>query len=318
MKKTSDLFFEPIYIEKPWGGSKLTGTPGTGEAFLISDFKGFETKSPAGTIPFLKKKFGQRFLGVEITREYSGLLPVYLKELDAIDNLSVQVHPDDALAGKLENEPFGKNESWIILGAAKNSGIYIGLKPGVTKEILLKILKSNEDISKLMNFVGVSPGDFFYLPAGLIHALGGNVNLLEPQQNSNRTYRVWDWGRVDKNGKSRELHIEKALEAINFDPGFNRKYSRKGTPDGSTIIKSPGFRVKLHGPESETLSLPECPSYRILTSMNGSVSIKMDNIESSTLNPGKACLVPAFIKNLSFKPDSEASLIEIIPVAKGM
>lgn len=147
-------------------------------------------------------------------------LPYLVKLIDTNKELSVQVHPGDEYAQKVEKST-GKSECWYIIDAKKEAGIYLGLKPGVTKESFISAIKKKEEMNTFLNFYPVQAGDFFFVPAGSIHAIGGGITLAEVQQNSGITYRVWDWNRVDKNGKSRELHIDKSLDVINFDQASN-------------------------------------------------------------------------------------------------
>ena len=147
-------------------------------------------------------------------------LPYLAKFIDTDQELSIQVHPGDEYASLHENS-LGKTECWIILDAAPGEGIFLGLKPGVAKEDLLKALANQSAINELLVFYPVKAGDFFYVPAGSIHAIGKGILLAEVQQNSGITYRVWDWNRLDDAGKPRELHVNKSLDVINFDPAAN-------------------------------------------------------------------------------------------------
>ena len=147
-------------------------------------------------------------------------LPYLVKFIDTDQELSIQVHPGDEYA-RLHENSLGKTECWIILEAKPGEGIYLGLKPGVTKEILLKALGEQAKIDQLLVFHPVKAGDFFFVPSGSIHAIGKGVLLAEVQQNSGITYRLWDWNRVDDAGLPRELHGEKSLDVINFDQRAN-------------------------------------------------------------------------------------------------
>ena len=140
--------------------------------------------------------------------------PLLIKLIDAKENLSVQVHPSDDYALKYENS-FGKSEMWHIISADEGSGLYVGLNDDYSKEDIEKALKDGTILNNL-NFFKVKPGDTFIINPGTIHAIGKGVRLIEIQQNSNLTYRLYDYGRVDQNGNPRELHIAKALEVINY------------------------------------------------------------------------------------------------------
>ena len=140
--------------------------------------------------------------------------PLLIKLIDAKDNLSVQVHPSDEYALKNEHS-FGKSEMWHIIDNDEDAGIYVGLNKDYSKEEIEERLKNNS-ILEVLNFFKVHPGDTFMIPPGTIHAIGKGVRLIEIQQNSDLTYRLYDYLRMDKNGKYRELHIDKALKVINY------------------------------------------------------------------------------------------------------
>ena len=200
----------PFIVEKIWGGSQLGKFLGltnkiigeTWHASTLIEGPSFETR---------KQKTLDHFLQ----------LPYLLKLIDTSDHLSIQVHPDDDYAKK-NNLGSGKSECWLILEAQKGAGIYLGFQENVSKEDFFRDVKASKDISPYLNFFAVKSGDFFYVPAGTIHAIGKDVLLLEVQQSSGVTYRVWDWNRTDDNGQPRELHIEQALKITNFDLQFNR------------------------------------------------------------------------------------------------
>ena len=149
-------------------------------------------------------------------------LPYMVKLIDTGAALSIQVHPDDAYARLHENSR-GKAECYIIIAAEKDAILYLGMKPGVTKEAFYDGIINKKNMSEYLNAFKVSPGDFFFTPPGTIHAIGAGITMAEVQQSSGITYRVWDWDRLDSSGKSRQLHIDKSLDVINFDPEANTK-----------------------------------------------------------------------------------------------
>jgi mannose-6-phosphate isomerase len=177
-------------------------------------------------------------------------LPYLVKLLDTGDELSVQVHPPDEYARLHENSS-GKTECWLVLKADKNSGIYLGLEEGVTKESFKAALDKMANMNEYLNFYPVSPGDFFYVPAGTIHSIGRGILLAEVQQSSGITYRVWDWNRLDSSGKFRDLHVAKSMDVINFDPAANTSGHFKITHDLFTykgkkeLINHPSFKMSL-------------------------------------------------------------------------
>ena len=162
--------------------------------------------------------------------------PLLIKLIDAKENLSVQVHPSDDYALKYENS-FGKSEMWHIISADEGSGLYVGLNNNYSREDIEKALNEGTIIDKL-NFFKVKPGDTFIINPGTIHAIGKGVRLIEIQQNSNLTYRLYDYNRVDQNGNPRELHIDKALEVIDY-----RKYRPSKEADGF-LVDNQYFAVK--------------------------------------------------------------------------
>ena len=162
--------------------------------------------------------------------------PLLIKLIDAKENLSVQVHPSDDYALKYENS-FGKSEMWHIISADEDSGLYVGLNKDYSKEDIKKALEEGA-ILECLNFFKVKPGDTFVINPGTIHAIGKGVRLIEIQQNSNLTYRLYDYNRVDKNGNPRELHIKKALEVINY------KQYKPVSKDNEYLADNQYFTVK--------------------------------------------------------------------------
>ncbi|OIQ19211.1 MAG: hypothetical protein BM556_07955 [Bacteriovorax sp. MedPE-SWde] len=207
----------PHLTYKVWGGEKLQK--------LKSPKMIGEQSDPLGeTWEVSRHRDGssKTLNGASLAELYSEKeLPYLVKFIDTAANLSVQVHPDDAYARKNEND-LGKTECWIIIDAAPGAGIYLGLKEGVTKDQFEKYIKENKNVNELLNFYEVKSGDFFFVPAQTIHAIGENVTLCEVQQSSGITYRVWDWNRLGLDGKPRELHVEKALDVIDFSKDHNR------------------------------------------------------------------------------------------------
>lgn len=201
----------PSVSFKIWGGDKL------------KKIKNIEKEGKVGeTWEISSHPSGPSLLEINKTplSQLASLNYLY-KYIDTTDNLSVQVHPDDDFAAVHENEK-GKTECWLILDAEPESGIYLGFRPGVTRKEFRTALENGVSVEHFLNFYEVSPGDFFVVPAGAVHAIGKGVTLCEAQQNSGVTYRVWDWNRMGDDGRPRELHIEKAMEVMRFDDAFNK------------------------------------------------------------------------------------------------
>ena len=241
-----DNFTAPTRM--PWGGKKIIGKykqglsirkekqyPIVGESWEISadpiapsEFVfDLRTKIVLITLIQLLDLFPHQIMGIKVAKKFEGQNPILAKIIDSEDHLSVQVHPSDEYKG-LQLHESGKPESWYILEAKDGSGLYFGLKDGISKETLRKAIEQQEDVSQYLNFVEVNTGDFFVIDAGTIHAIGAGVTLIEPQKiapkKSGKTYRLWDWnrkydaqGRKDPHGRPRELHIEDSLNVIDFD-----------------------------------------------------------------------------------------------------
>ncbi len=221
---------EPLLVEKPWGGTWLGrqyGSPKTiGEAWLLSSLKE-----------------GQSKVDGQPLSEVVGQLKFIVKIIDAAEPLSVQVHPNDEWAAKLENSR-GKTECWLILDAKPGAGVYMGLADGVGGEEFADALAAGRPVEKLVQFYPVKRGDFITVPAGTIHAIGGGVTLLEVQQSSGITYRLWDWDRP-----GREMHIDKGLQVASFGKNFSIEKDVLGSK--RTLLKHSDFQCFLNESHGE-------------------------------------------------------------------
>ena len=176
-------------------------------------------------------------------------LPYMIKFIDTALNLSIQVHPDDEFA-RLHEDDQGKTECWIVLKAKENSGVYLGFKKGVSKNIFQQSINEKKDISSFLRFHPVKRGDFFFIPPGSIHSIGKDILLLEIQQSSGITYRVWDWNRTEKNGRPRKLHVKNAMEVIRFEEKFNEinyfRHRKNILARSGKILNHPLFEIYCH------------------------------------------------------------------------
>lgn len=202
--------------ETPWGGSMLrdlfmkdSPDETTGEALEVSALEGRESMVLNGAFAGQTLTSMIRRWGRELTGDIEGEFPLLIKLLDAKELLSVQVHPDDAYAAANEGGKLGKTEAWVVLSCESGAKLAYGVD---THGRDLREMAAAGEIESALNWVSVRPGDVFYIPAGTVHALGGGIQCYEVQQSSDVTYRFWDWGRVGRDGKPRELHTEKALD----------------------------------------------------------------------------------------------------------
>lgn len=213
----------PLLVQKPWAGQFLgqfykSSHADIGEAWLLSTIR--EGESEVG--------------GKKLSQVLGGPLKFVVKIIDAKEPLSVQVHPNDKWAAELENSK-GKTECWLILESAPGAGVYLGLKPEVNPKEYEAALAKNESVEKYMQFFETKRGDFITVPAGTVHAIGGGVTLLEVQQASGITYRLWDWGRP-----GRELHHDKGLKVSNYDRSFEIRRGLLGGP-AQAMLKHADF-----------------------------------------------------------------------------
>lgn len=211
------LELKPFLSERVWGGSTLKRLKKIPESIFPNPLGETWEVSTHGD--------GASFVSIENIKkplkEYLGRDLSYLvKFISCEDSLSIQVHPGDEYAQLNENSK-GKTECWLILEAEDGAGLYLGFKPGMTREKFQEIIDRKENASEALNFYNVKVGDFFYVPHGSIHALGKGITLAEIQQSSGVTYRVWDWNRLGLDGLPRALHVKKSFDVLNFEPSKN-------------------------------------------------------------------------------------------------
>ena len=279
----------------PWGGDGLRAAYGrdipderTGEALEISAIPGLESRTASGeTLPELLSRDGARLAGDYAGHEF----PLLLKLLAAREPLSVQVHPDDAYAREHEGK-LGKTEAWVILKAEEGAGILYGLKDGVTLEALRAALEGGGDVEPLIRRVPVRAGDVYYMPSGMVHAIGGGILLYEIQQSSDVTYRLWDYNRVNAAGEKRPLHIRQSLDVI--VPGLKGEIARMpATADGGvfSLLDVPAFRLDCACVNGECELEPAPHAFRMVTALAGLLlSWQGDAME---LKAGDSVLLPA-------------------------
>ena len=285
----------PVYKDYIWGGNKLnesfgkkSGLERTAESWELCIHKDGENRIVGGeldgiTLSEYIDKCRHDILGAHAL-EFDRF-PVLIKFIDAADNLSVQVHPSDEYALVNENE-YGKTEVWYILECEEDACLHIGLNKDVTKEELEERIHNNT-LTDIINKVPVKRGDVYFIEAGTVHAIGKGTVICEIQQNSNTTYRVYDYGRRDKNGNTRELHVEKALDVIN-----RTKCTPVNSGNGTVIAKCKYFtseKVKCDGAASISLS---ADSFRSLIIADGDGEITLGT-QKMHITKGDSVFVPA-------------------------
>ena len=319
--------FTPLLKERIWGGKtllanakqgkakKIDATQPYGERWELSAVKGAESVVANG---FLKRNnieeiievYMGNLIGDKIYEKYGLTFPLLIKSLDCHDVLSVQVHPDDELAAERHNS-YGKTEMWYIVDAEPGAFIYIGFnRKDITREEYIAAINEGR-LPELLNKVEVKPGDTFFIPAGTIHALGKGVVVLEIQQTSDVTYRVYDWERVDDNGNPRELHTALAVDAIDFasdkDKCIMHYEAKKNT--STQMVKCDYFTTNIIELEGEAeRELESIDSFVLYICAEGEADVCMGDSKEH-LEPFDLVMIPAEAD--SVKLCGNAKLLEV-------
>ncbi|TKC17011.1 mannose-6-phosphate isomerase, class I [Robertmurraya kyonggiensis] len=307
---TEPLFFIPIFQERIWGGEKLTTfgyeipSNRTGECWAFAAHEHGQSivkngKYKGESLSDLWDNHRELFGNMEGDR-----FPLLTKILDANDDLSVQVHPDDKFANRYENGELGKTECWYIVDCDKEAEIIFGHHAKSREQFIQLINDGKWD--ELLHKVSVKPGDFFFVPSGTIHAIGKGILILETQQNSDTTYRVYDYGRVDSNGNKRELHIEKSIQVANIPSHQPKINPQKTTIDDleiTTFIETEFFTVhkwKLIG----HVTLKQTKPFQLLSVISGEGYIIVNN-QTFSFQKGDHILLPSEFGDFVLKGESE-------------
>ena len=327
MTQLYPLKFKPILKEKIWGGNTLVsgygknrdGLKNIGESWEISalanDLSVVNNGFLAGNnIEELVEVYMGDLVGEKIYDRFGDEFPLLIKLIEAKEDLSVQVHPGNEMAKNLHNA-YGKTEMWYILECDKDAKIYSGFSRPVTREEYLDAL-AGDTVPGLLNVENPEPGDAFFTPAGRIHAIGAGIVLAEIQQTSDITYRIYDWGRRNSDGTSRELHTDLAVEAIDFSSS-GRNRIRKQVYDGApvTLVNCEFFNVNIvHFHNTLERDYNFIDSFVIYLCTGGRFSIRWEG-RSEEIIKGETVLIPATLGNILLEPLQEATILEIyIPV----
>ncbi len=255
------------------------------------------------TLTSIIEHYPEEILGSTVCRKYGGQLPLLVKFIDAKQDLSIQVHPNDEMAQR-EHGKRGKSEMWFIIDAAPDSYLYAGFKDEITPE-KYKELIANGTITEVLAKHEVHPGDVFYLPAGRVHAIGTGILLAEIQQSSDVTYRIYDYNRAGLDGNPRELHTELASRALNFHVEKEYRTSYEDLNNKSNlVISSPFFTAKLTTCDKPFhRNMLKYDSFVINMCIEGSCQIHNRKIgDTITLSKGNSCLIPASIADYDIIP----------------
>jgi mannose-6-phosphate isomerase len=316
--------FNPIFKETVWGGQailRLKGLPAdgrcTGESWELSGVEGnksvvsqgFAGKDGANdegkTIDELIAQYGERLLGKSVMRKTGKTFPILVKFIDARDDLSIQVHPDDRLAMQ-RHHSFGKTEMWYVIAAQPGAFLYSGFSRQTTPEEYLARVADNTLTDVLQRFE-VRAGDVFFLPAGRIHAIGKGCLIAEIQQTSNITYRIYDYDRKDAGGNRRELHTELAKDAIDYAlyPDYRTHYTCK-TDGEAELVRCSHFTTVLLDCRQSAIRHLNADSFTIHTCLAGEAEIIDNRRRSMKIRAGEVVLIPAQTRTVTVKAGSHS------------
>jgi len=315
--------FEPILKEKIWGGTALAnhyfkkGDAGRlyGESWEISAISDNLSVVVNGflagnNIEELIEVYMGDITGDAVYDKFGIEFPLLIKLIEARDDLSIQVHPDNKMARERHNA-YGKTEMWYILEAEKDSRIFTGFRKAVSKETYIEALDTGS-LAELLNVENPEPGDVFFTPAGRIHAIGAGIMLAEIQQTSDITYRIFDWNRKDEASKGRELHTDLALDAIDFAAsGINRNKVNPIMNKTENLVNCEFFTtniISFNEIISKDYNLID--SFVIYICTGGEFLIRWEG-NSEPVIKGETVLLPAMIKEVILEPSPEAKILEI-------
>ena len=312
------LQFEPILKERIWGGTKLRTLLNkpitseiTGESWEISTVDNDVSVIANGalkgkTLNEVIDLFPEAILGTTVYARFGKQFPLLFKYLDAREDLSIQLHPNDELAKKRHNS-FGKTEMWYVMQADEEARLIVGFKEKSSPEDYLSHL-NHKTLLDILDTKKVQPGDVFMLETGTIHAIGAGTVIAEIQQTSDITYRVYDFDRKDANGNTRELHVDLALEALNYDKIEAQRFYDKNENTFNTVVDCPYFTTGFIPLNGTAVFSKTGDSFRVLMAVEGNFNLLVGG-ESYQYQKGSTVLLPASITD--YQLDGQASVLEI-------
>ena len=318
--KLYPMLFEPNLHTKVWGSIDLTAwkelprQDHIGESWEVSTLDMLPSVIANGTwagypLSEVIAKMPEAILGKAVAKKYHNQMPLLVKFIDTKADLSVQVHPDDAMALR-EHNGSGKTEMWYIMDAEPDALLYIGFKnPNITREEYIDAVAKGT-VAEIIEPVTVKAGDAFLIPSGTVHSISGGVSLVEIQQPVDLTYRIFDWNRVDSDGNSRELHTAYAVDAIDFSSNVNvcRREYKAVVNSAVEIARSDYFTCNILKVEGATeRNLGSLDSFVLYYCTEGSVEIITDD-GSETLRKGEVVLIPAEANEITI--NGSATLLE--------
>jgi mannose-6-phosphate isomerase len=317
------LKFEPIFVEKVWGGNKLRTILNKnipkedkiGESWEISAVQDNLSVVKNGflagnTIEELIEIYMIDLVGERIYMKYGVEFPLLFKFIDAADDLSIQVHPDNETA-KYRHYAYGKTEMWYVVDAEKDAELIMGFKKQISRDEFIARLDDNSFLDYL-NSEKVGKGDVFYIPPGRVHALKKGILVAEIQQTSDITYRIYDWNRVGLDGKPRELHTELAIDIIDFSVKDSYKIKYENIPEHrNTLVENPYFTTNLINFENPIeFNYEKIDSFVVYMCISGEFSIDYLKGEPVKVEKGETVLIPAEFDKIFLRPAKKSVILE--------
>lgn len=317
------LTFKPIYKERPWGGRRLEELYGRklppdqriGESWEISDREGDFSEIAEGpfagkTLRWLMEEHGSRLLGS--VRASQGRFPLLIKILDAQETLSLQVHPPARIAAQLHGEP--KTEMWYLVDATPSAELMVGLRAGVGRTEFERRLREGT-VAECFHRNAVRPGDAMFVPSGRVHAIGAGCVLFEVQQNSDTTYRVFDWNRM-VGGRPRALHIDESLSSIDFEdiepPLVSQEWNHSGPKRRRALVEDRLFAVIEHQWPAGTSEPATEPGAQVIGVVSGRLEARIPGYRV-LLRPGQFSVLPANLPELTIEAVSDSRFLRVRP-----
>lgn len=312
------MMFEPILKDRIWGGRKLHTVLGkqqisdsVGESWEISNVPENVSLVSNGTykgqsLEELIKTYPEDILGTYIVKTFGYQFPLLFKFLDAKEDLSIQLHPNDELA-KTRHNSLGKTEMWYVMQADPGARVVVDFKAGVTQEDYLQHLNT-KTLPEILNEIPVKKGDAFFIQTGTVHAIGAGVLLAEIQQTSDITYRVYDWDRVDSEGQTRELHVDLALKAINYDKKQVVLSYTEEENCANQLVSCPFFTVN-YIPLAQRYEIEKpLDRFYLYVCTEGACELQINDLTCG-IKQGETVLIPASVNR--FVALGQATLLEI-------